>query len=180
VNLADLSTVVWKKLRAVSKIETKNLAHLLVTVEHDGQLLDLDSSTIRCEGNVGCVGCLLKSEIARPIYVNVKNTEGSIENGNKSSGTPFGYHGTGRQTSKRSCINDTVCGQFSDVGNGYLNCESGRPVYADLKNTDRSSKNGNKSSGTPLGYHGTGTQTAQRSFVNDMECRQFPDVGMGI
>ena len=64
MSLADLRTVVWRKLRAVSKIETKNLAHLLVTVEHDGQLLDLDSSTIRCEGNVGCVGCLLQESLA--------------------------------------------------------------------------------------------------------------------
>jgi len=44
MNLADLSTLVGRTLRAVSKMETKVLAHLLVTMEQDGKLCALDCS----------------------------------------------------------------------------------------------------------------------------------------
>ena len=101
----------------------------------------------------------LNCESGQHVYFSLTNTEGSSKNGNKSSATPRGYRGRGRETWRPGLVNDTVCGQCSAVADGYLACESGRHVDFSLKNTEGRSKSGNKSSGTPLGYRGRGRQT---------------------
>ena len=77
MNLANLSSLVRRTLRAVAKVETTVLAHLLVTVEQDGKLR----------------------------------------------------------------VNYIICAQVSDVGDGYLNCESGRPAYRSLEKIEGSIEN---------------------------------------
>jgi len=52
VNLTNLSILFWRTLRGVMKMARKFQAHLLVTAEQSGKLVDLDWSMIRCVGNV--------------------------------------------------------------------------------------------------------------------------------
>ena len=130
-------------------MEKKVLAHLLVTVEEDGKLVRVTELwQINCESG-------------EPVYFNPKTTEdSSLENWKQqfwhTSWLPLKRTANFMTwTDQRHCV-----WQCSAVADGYLNCDSGQPVYFNLKNTEGSSKNGNKSFGTPLGYCGTGRQTS--------------------